>query len=141
MEKGMKEMKENLNDIQMKIDKIDSRQASTGMMVRMNLKNMNIIAKKTNEDVQKVKKQTETNQVILADNRQKLNIMNQQMSETNNQIEKLNQIYLSMTTTLQSTQHSVFNLEFNLNKLGKENEKLINDLKKLDGRTNQCCAN
>jgi hypothetical protein len=61
-DKETKEMKRTINEINNKTEIMNSRQATIGILIKMNtenIENMNM-TKKINEETQKVKKQTES---------------------------------------------------------------------------------
>jgi hypothetical protein len=88
--------------------------------------------KKENEEIQKIKKQNDTNQIILADNNQK----NKCGGTTNDGDKRTNRkhgskIYNIDNTFTKFTTIYKF-LDLNMNKLEKENKELINDFKNLN---------
>jgi prefoldin subunit 5 len=73
-------MKRNCNEIKQKIESMNSKIASLGTFTKMiseSIENIETTNKKGSEEMQKVKKQMETNQIITANNNQKINWLTQ----------------------------------------------------------------
>jgi chromosome segregation ATPase len=76
------------------------------------------------ENIQKIEKQVNSNQVILADNNQKIFTMEQMMQKTESQIDNSNQELAEITSLLKYNQQYMQYLDNNMIKLNKENNSI-----------------
>jgi methyl-accepting chemotaxis protein len=77
LEKEILETKENVINVGKRIETTTSRIATQGLLLKVvskGVENINTDIKKTNEEMQKIKKQNDSNQIILADNNQKFDL-------------------------------------------------------------------